>query len=183
MDIFWKIAATLALVALNAFFVAAEFAAVQARASRLETQSESLLARLALGVKRKLDLYLSSCQLGVTLASLGLGAVTEPAVAVIVEPLLRPLHLPPQDVVAIAFTLAMGISTSLHIVIGEQVPKNWAIHSSDRLLPLLALPLVAFTYLFFPLIWALNAVTRGMLRLIGSKANISMAGRIASNAH
>ena len=78
----WKILATLGLVALNGFFVAAEFSAVGARASRLESESEtSLLSRLGLRIKRELDLYLSSCQLGVTLASLGLGAVTEPLVA------------------------------------------------------------------------------------------------------
>ena len=77
---FWKILATLGLVALNGYFVAAEFAAVGARASRLEADAQrSLLSRLALEVKRKLDLYLSTCQLGITIASLGLGAVTEPA--------------------------------------------------------------------------------------------------------
>src|SRR5687768_10427152 len=82
VDVVWKIVATLALVALNGYFVAAEFAAVGARASRLETEAtHSLLARMALQVKRKLDLYLSTCQLGITIASLGLGAVTEPAVA------------------------------------------------------------------------------------------------------
>ena len=110
----------------------------------------SILARFALQVKRKLDLYLSSCQLGVTLASLGLGAVTEPAVAAIVEPSLRFLHLAPHDIGAIAFTLAMGLSTSLHIVIGEQAPKNWAINYSDWLLPIVAGPLIIFTYIFFP---------------------------------
>src|SRR5438105_8971633 len=84
VDLFWKIVATLTLVALNGFFVAAEFAAVSARLSRLEAESsQRLLARLALRVKRQLDLYLSSCQLGVTLASLGLGAVTEPVVTAI----------------------------------------------------------------------------------------------------
>ena len=61
----------------------------------------------------------------------------------------------------------MGISTSLHIVIGEQVPKNWAINHSDRVLPIVAAPLVAFTYLFFPLIWLLNTVTTRVLKLIG----------------
>lgn len=168
MDIAWKIVATLTLVALNGFFVAAEFAAVGARASRLETAAEeSLLARMALQIKRRLDLYLSSCQLGVTLASLALGAVTEPLIAAIVDPLLGRLHVPGADVWAIGFTIAMGISTSLHIVIGEQAPKNWAIRFSDRILPLVAPPLVAFTYIFFPIIWALNWVTQAVLRLTG----------------
>jgi len=177
VEIAWKIAATLALVALNGFFVAAEFSAVQARASRLEAEAErSFAARVALLVKRRLDLYLSSCQLGVTLASLGLGAITEPAVAGILEPLLRPLHISTYDIHAIGFTIAMAISTSLHIVIGEQAPKNWALNYSDRLLPILAVPLAAFTYVFYPLIWLLNSVTKGVLRITGVKKNPSADG-------
>ncbi len=151
MEIVWKIVATLALVAINGFFVAAEFASVGARTSRLETAAEdSLLARMALQIKRRLDLYLSSCQLGVTLASLGLGAVTAPLIAALLDPLLGRLHVPGADIFAIGFTIAMGISTSLHIVIGEQAPKNWAIRFSDRILPLVAPLLVAFTYIFYP---------------------------------
>ena len=99
MDPFWKILATLGLVFTNGFFVAAEFAAVSARASRLETEtSKGLLVRLSLEIKRRLDLYLSSCQLGVTLASLGLGAVTEPAVAALLTPLLSFFHVPPHSI-------------------------------------------------------------------------------------
>ncbi|MDB5300685.1 MAG: HlyC/CorC family transporter [Phycisphaerales bacterium] len=177
MDILWKIIATLGLVALNGFFVAAEFAAVGARASRLQGEaSRSLLARLALMVKRRLDLFLSSCQFGVTVASLGLGAVTEPAVAAIIAPALAPLHLPPRDIEGIAFAIALGISTALHIVLGEQVPKNWAISHSDRLLTVVALPLVIFTYIFYPLIWVLNAVTHAVLRLMGVRTDLSAEG-------
>ena len=179
MDIAWKILATLGLVVLNAYFVAAEFAAVQARASRLETQTQqSLLGRAARHVKRRLDLYLSSCQLGVTLASLGLGAVTEPAIGALLMPRLAFLHLSATDVAAIGFTLAMAVSTSLHIVIGEQAPKNWAITYSDKMLPVLALPLVAFTYLFYPLIWLLNAITRGVLRLTGVRNSLAAHGSL-----
>ncbi|HET6247437.1 MAG TPA: hemolysin family protein [Tepidisphaeraceae bacterium] len=182
MDIAWKIATTLALVALNAFFVAAEFASVQARTSRLQTlPGKSIRARFARRVKRRLDLYLSSCQLGVTLASLGLGAVTEPAVAAIVEPALRTFHLQPYDIGAIAFTMAMAISTSLHIVIGEQAPKNWAINYSDWLLPIVAGPLVIFTTLFYPVIWLLNTVTHGVLRLTGVKTNLAADGGLPHN--
>ncbi|HWE01169.1 MAG TPA: hemolysin family protein [Tepidisphaeraceae bacterium] len=177
MTIVWRILATLGLVALNAFFVASEFAAVQARASRLEAQADrSIWARLALKIKRRLDLFLSSCQLGVTLASLGLGAVTEPAVAAVVEPWLRFGHLSTADIDAIAFAVAMGISTSLHIVIGEQAPKNWAINYSDWLLPIVAGPLVFFTYVCYPVIWLLNSVTQGVLRLTGVKTNLGGDG-------
>jgi CBS domain containing-hemolysin-like protein len=172
VDIAWKILATLGLVALNGYFVAAEFAAVGARASRLEAEANkaSFLARLGLEIKKKLDLYLSACQLGITLASLGLGAVTEPAVVRLLEPLLEWLgfHRPaPGEHHLIAFIIALTISTSLHVVVGEQAPKNWAILYSDRALPLLAAPLVVFTYLFYPLIWLLNTVSNGLLRLTG----------------
>ncbi len=177
MDTLWKILATLGLVALNGFFVAAEFAAVTARASRLESdESPGLLKRLALDVKKRLDLYLSSCQLGVTLASLGLGAVTEPAVAVILEPLLHLLKIPPHEMHTIAFVVALAISSALHIVIGEQVPKNWAIRVADRVLPLLALPLVLFTYVFYPGIALLNWVTNAILRLTGVNTDSSVEG-------
>jgi CBS domain containing-hemolysin-like protein len=179
VDVFWKIVATLALVALNAYFVCSEYCAVSARVTRLETEARnSLLARLALAVKMRLDLYMSSCQLGVTLASLGLGAVTEPAVAAIIAPVLGLFGLPPRDVEAIAFTIALGIATSLHIVIGEQAPKNWAIRFSNRALPLLAPPLIIFTYVFFPLIWLLNAATNAVLRLTGVRQRLGVHGAL-----
>jgi CBS domain containing-hemolysin-like protein len=170
VDIFVNVLITLALVAANAYFVAIEFAAVSARASRLQAAAESsLLSRMALAVKSRLDLYLSACQLGVTLASLGLGAVTEPAVAAIIRPLLDLFHLSEHSVHVVSFTIALGISTSLHIVVGEQAPKTWAIVGADRLLPVLAPPLVIFTYLFYPGIWLLNAASIGLLRLTGVK--------------
>jgi len=169
VDTAWRILATLTLVGLNGYFVASEFAAVGARQSRLEAESKGFLQRLALRVKQRLDLYLSSCQLGVTLASLGLGAVTEPAVASLLIPILRLGNIPEKDMYAISFAVALGISTSLHIVIGEQAPKNWSIRNADVALPILALPLVIFTYTFYPLIWALNWVTNAVLRLTGVK--------------
>lgn len=171
MDSFLRILTTLALVAANAFFVASEFAAVSARLSRLEAEaSDGMLARLATMIKKRLDLYLSACQLGVTLASLGLGAVTEPAVAEIIRPLLAHFSLSEPTIHAVSFTIAMAISTSLHIVVGEQAPKTWAIVNADRLLQLIAIPLVIFTYLFFPAIWLLNSAANGLLRLTGVKA-------------
>jgi len=171
VDIFLKILTTLALVGANAYFVAAEFSAVSARLSRLEAEeSGGLLARMAIMIKKRLDLYLSSCQLGVTLASLGLGAVTEPFVAETLRPLLTHYQLSEPTIHAISFTIAMAIRTSLHIVVGEQAPKTWAIVNADRLLQLLAPPLIVFTYLFFPAIWLLNAASNGLLRLTGVKA-------------
>lgn len=182
MDIALKILATLGLVALNGYFVAVEFAAVSARSSRLELEAEhSLLAGLALRVKHRLDLYLSSCQLGVTLASLGLGAVTEPAVAAIVDPVLHKLGLAVPDPghhTAISITIALAISSALHIVIGEQAPKNWAIRFADKALPILSVPLILFTYIFYPFIWGLNWVTNAVLRLTGMEMGDSPHGEL-----
>jgi CBS domain containing-hemolysin-like protein len=177
VDVLSKIVATLGLVGLNAYFVAFEFAVVGARTSRLEAQaSNSALARLALDTKRKLDLYLSSCQLGVTLASLGLGAITEPAVAAVLMPVLIRLHLPVRTMPDIAFAVAMALSTSLHIVIGEQVPKNWSIRYADRVLPILTPPIVAFTYCFYPAIYGLNWITNSLLRTSGVEMGDSIHG-------
>jgi CBS domain containing-hemolysin-like protein len=172
-DIAWKVLATLALVALNGYFVASEFAAVGARASRLEPlAANSLLARLSLDIKRRLDLYLSTCQLGITIASLSLGAVTEPAVATLIDPVLHMLGVPspgPGQHTSLAIGIALAVSTSLHVVVGEVAPKNWAIFYPDKLLPIVALPLVAFTYLFYPIIYLLNAASNALLRVSGIK--------------
>jgi CBS domain containing-hemolysin-like protein len=189
--------ATLGLVALNGYFVAAEFAAVGARASRLEAEAAKggMLARLSVEIKKKLDLYLSTCQVGITIASLGLGYVTEPAVAGLLE---KPLgwvgiHAPepaptkvrttdgrvvvgtpidsPHAHHALAIIIALAISTALHVVVGEVAPKNWAILYPDRILPLLAGPLVVITYVLYPVIWVLNSASNALLRLSG--VNIS----------
>ena len=166
LDILWKIVATLGLVGLNAFFVAAEFAAVTARPGRLKPLAKtSLLARAALRVKGQLDLYLSSCQLGASLATLALGAVTEPAVGSLVEPFAAALHLGPESQRVFDFGLSFAISVGLHIVVGEQAPKNLSIRAADRILMPLAPPLIAFTYLFYPFIWVLNASANAVLWL------------------
>jgi CBS domain containing-hemolysin-like protein len=169
VNIVWRILATLALVALNGFFVAAEFASVSARTSRLEVlaKKRNALASLSLAIKNRLDLYLSSCQLGITLASLGLGAVIEPAVAGVIMPALKVFSLQESTVHVISLTIGFALSTMLHIVVGEQAPKNWAIRYADRALLGIAAPLMIFTYLFYPAIWALNALTNLVLRSSG----------------
>jgi CBS domain containing-hemolysin-like protein len=164
-DILLKVLATLGLVVLNAFFVAAEFAAVSARATRLRVAKPSMSSRAALLIKTRLDLFLSSCQLGNTLAALALGAVTEPAVASLLAPLTQALHLSASSEKIVAFAISFAIAVALHIVIGEQTPKNIAIQYADRLLSTLAVPLVVFTYIFYPAIWLLNSATHAVLRL------------------
>ncbi len=170
MEIAWKLVATMGLVVLNGYFVAAEFAAVGARLSRLQIQAESsILARAAIKIKTRLDLYLSTCQLGITIASLGLGAVTEPAIAALLDPLLAKMgfSIPPGGHSALAIAIALTIATALHVVVGEVAPKNFAIYYPDKLLPILAVPLILFTYLLYPLIWALNSASNALLRLSG----------------
>lgn len=168
LTVIWRILATLGLVALNGAFVAAEFAAVGARTSRLEREARTNhFARIGLIIKRRLDLYLSACQLGITIASLGLGAMIEPAVASILAKLAGPLNLTPEHQHTLAFGVSFFVSIAFHIIIGEQAPKNWAILNPDRMLAALALPLMAFTVVFYPLIWLLNWATNAVLRFSG----------------
>src|SRR5580658_3781682 len=118
MEEIWKIAATLGLVVMNAFFVAAEFAAVTARTTRLKAAAKTNLpGRAALLVKDRLDLFLSSCQLGNTLAALALGAVTASAVATLVAPLTMALHMSETAQHALAFLISFAIVVALHIII------------------------------------------------------------------
>ncbi len=179
---FTTIVITVALVGLNAFFVAAEFAAVGARASRLETQAESSwLDSLALKIKRNLALHLSTCQLGITVASLGLGFVTEAALVDRIAPLLD-AQGGFLDSHGSAVIIALLISTFMHVVAGEVAPKNVAISAPDKLLPWLALPLLVLTYILYPVIWVLNASSQILLRLIGVKISTDEHGLLAHSA-
>ena len=163
-----KILATLGLVVLNAFFVAAEYAAISARATRLRVNSANTMAdRAALLIKTRLDLFLSSCQLGTSLAALGLGAITAPAVASLLAPVTSGLHLSASAQHVVAFLVSFALALALQIVVGEQAPKNIAIEHADRILALLGIPLVIFTYVFYPATWMLNAATHGVLRAFG----------------
>lgn len=183
MSILLNVLATLALVTLNAYFVATEFCAVTARRARLENiEPKPALTRLALKVKNNLVLYLSATQLGVTMASLGLGAIMEPAIGRIIHPLLGLFHLGEHDHLVISYTVSFAIGMSLHIVIGEQLPKNWAIRNCDRLFPPLALPLVLFTHTFYPIIWLLSVATNGVLRLAGVKTDAKGHGAMPHTA-
>jgi CBS domain containing-hemolysin-like protein len=172
-----KILATLGLVALNAFFVAAEYAAISARATRLRLNSpQSMSGRAAMLIKNRLDLFLSSCQLGTSLSALALGAIAAPAVASLLSPVASGLHLPPSAQHAVAFLISFALALSLQIVVGEQTPKNIAIEHADRILPVLAIPLVVFTYLFYPATWLLNAATHVVLRVLGVKTSRGTLG-------
>jgi CBS domain containing-hemolysin-like protein len=164
--------AVFVLVLLNGFFVAAEFAFVRARRAHLEKQVEAGKrgAALALAISDDLSRYLSSCQLGITLTSLGIGFLGEPAIASIFEELIGE-SVPHGVSLAISLALAYLITTSLHITIGEQVPKIYSIQKSERVALFVARPLHLFTRVFHPFIMLLNGTSNGILRLIGVRTS------------
>jgi CBS domain containing-hemolysin-like protein len=167
--------AVLVLVLLNGFFVAAEFAFVRARKPHLEREAEEGLrgAKLALEIVDDLGRYLSSCQLGITFTSLGIGFLGEPAVADIVEGALGE-SVSHSVSLALSFFIAYLITTSLHITIGEQVPKIWAIQNGERVSRMVARPLYVFTKVFRPFIGILNGASNSILRMLGVKTASEM---------
>jgi len=153
------------LLAANGFFVAAEFALVKARGFRIETLANEgrSAAVLTLRIQHNLEAYLAACQLGITMASLGLGWVGEPAVAAVLEPLFHDLGVPASMLHTTAFIVGFLIFSSLHIVIGEQVPKTLAIRKAEPVSLWVAYPLHIAYLCVFPLNWLLNAATRAIL--------------------
>jgi CBS domain containing-hemolysin-like protein len=162
------LAAVLVLVLLNGFFVAAEFALVRVRRSRIEEEAEQGRRGARLVVRQLDDLsrYLAACQLGITLTSLGIGFLGEPAVATVFEDLIGD-SVSHGVSLAISFALAYIVTTSLHITIGEQVPKIYAINKAEATARRIAPPLNVFTKIFNPAIVLLNNASNGILRLIG----------------
>lgn len=158
------------LVLLNGFFVAAEFAMVKLRLTQAEelAQEHGLSGRTLLRVRKRLDTYLSACQLGITLASLGLGWVGEPAFAKLIAPPMHALGIASPEVIdGIAFTAAFTIISFLHIVLGELAPKSIAIRKPEPVSLLVALPLYGFYWLMQPFIWLLNTSANLTLKLAG----------------
>lgn len=162
------ILAVLALIALNGFFVAAEFALVRARQSRLEELAKqgSSGARVALRQLERIDQYLAACQLGNTMTAIGIGFLGEPAVAELVAPLLTGA-LGEAFALGLSVTLAYVLVTALHIVLGEQVPKLFAVVHAERVVAVLARPLGWFNTVFEPAVRVLNGATNAVLRLLG----------------
>nr|WP_092073056.1 hemolysin family protein [Dendrosporobacter quercicolus]NSL48794.1 HlyC/CorC family transporter [Dendrosporobacter quercicolus DSM 1736]SDM53441.1 Hemolysin, contains CBS domains [Dendrosporobacter quercicolus] len=160
------------LVLLNGFFVAAEFAMVKVRSTRLETllHEGNTRATYAKKLVEHLDAYLSACQLGITLASLGLGWIGEPAIADIIAPIMVDLGFSAQMVHAVSFAIAFSIITALHIILGELAPKSLAIQKTDSVVLWTSVPLIAFYKLMYPAIWVLNAIANWILRSVGIHA-------------
>lgn len=159
------------LLAANAFYVAAEFALVKSRGFRIDAmvEQERFGARLVQHILKNIEAYLACCQLGITMASLGLGWVGEPTVAALLQPVLVPLGMPEQALHFTSFLIGFLVFSSLHIIVGEQVPKTLAIREPEPVSLWIAYPLY-FSYLvFWPLNWLLNAASRSILRMLGVK--------------
>jgi CBS domain containing-hemolysin-like protein len=160
-------ALALLLVLLNGFFVAAEFALVKVRPTQLDAHAGTLRGRRARHMVDHLDAYLSACQLGITLASLALGWVGEPAIAHTLEPAFAALGLSDVWLHTTSVVIAFALITTLHIVLGEQAPKVFAIRKPEPTSLWIALPLHAFYWISFPAIWLLNRMSNASLRLVG----------------
>lgn len=162
----------LVLVALNGFFVAAEFSLVGARRTRLaqlakEGNSGAIAAEKA---TEHLDSYIAATQLGITLASLGLGWIGEPAVSHVIEPLLEiviPHDMAESVVPAVSIAIGFSLVTILHIVMGELVPKSIALQRPEGTAIIVSIPTTLFLRLFRPIIWLMNTVGNSIVRLLG----------------
>ena len=159
---------TVVLLAGNAFFVATEFALISARRSQIEprAQAGSRLARTTLRALGQMPHMIAGIQLGVTVCSLVLGAISEPAIAHLLEPLFEAAHLPHDLLHPVGFAIALSIIAFLHVVLGEMVPKNITLAGPDRAVLLLAPPMLALVTVLRPVIVALDTMAKVILRVL-----------------
>src|SRR3712207_3639182 len=159
----------LVLVALNGLFVAAEFAFVKIRATQVDrlVRQGKTSAGLVEEATDKLGAYLSISQLGITISSLGLGWIGEPAFAHVLEPLLAPLSVPEGSIHVIAFAAAFGTITFLHVVFGELAPKSVAIAKAEGTALFVAPFMKLFYYIFWPGIVVFNGTANAVVRAFG----------------
>ena len=168
------------LIAMNGFFVAAEFCCVKMRPSRLETliQEGNTRAKYAKKLIDELDEALSVTQLGITLASLGLGWVGEPFVAELISPLINSAGFGETLTHTISFALAFSLITSMHIILGELTPKSMAIAASEKILLNIALPMIIFWKVMYPFVWLLNTTASFVSHHLGLSIS---EGEVAHN--
>ena len=154
---------------MNAFFVAAEFSLVRVRKSQVEILVDEGRkgAKYTKLVADNVNAYLSACQLGITLASLALGWLGEPAVSQLIEGPLLAIGLPEAAIHGIAIAVGFIVITALHIVVGELIPKSLAIFSTERYALFTATPLVWFYRITYPIMWLFNSITNGVMKLLG----------------
>ncbi len=173
MDNLLLVLAALLLVLLNGFFVAAEFGLVKLRQTRVRSiaKTSGLRGRLLFTVHQHLDTYLSACQLGITLASLGLGWIGEPAFARLLHPLFILAGITSEELIhGVSFFFAFFVISFLHIVVGELAPKSMAIRMPERVSLWTAPALYAFYWAMYPAIWTLNFSSNKVLKWIGLSA-------------
>jgi len=165
------------LLIANAFFVGAEFALISARRSQIEprAQAGSRMARTTLRAMENVSLVIAGAQLGITICSLGLGAVGEPALAHLIEPVLHEFGVSDQLLHPIAFAIALMVVVYLHVVLGEMVPKNIAIAGPEQAAILLGPPMMAIVTVLSPVIRGLNWVANRTLRTIGVEARAEVS--------
>ena len=172
INVLWLLLA-LVLLLCNAFFVAAEFGMVRLRATRVATikDSHGLRGRTLFRVHQHLDAYLSACQLGITLSSLSLGWIGEPAFAYLIEPLLSSLGIGSVKLISIiSFLMAFSLLSFLHIVVGELMPKSLAIRQAEKVSLWTVVPLCAFYWMMYPAIWLFNSCSNFFLKKLGLAA-------------
>ncbi|MDV3220440.1 hemolysin family protein [Intrasporangium sp.] len=168
--------ATVAIIALSAFFVAVEFALIAAKRHRLEDAAgSSRAARAALRSANELTLLLAGSQLGITVCTLALGAITKPAVHHWLTPIFASWGLPLWGADVAGFVLALVLVTFLHLVVGEMAPKSWAIAHPERSATLLALPMRGFMWLTRPVLRSLNSMANSVLVRIGVEPSDQVA--------
>lgn len=156
---------------MNAFFVLSEFSIVKIRKSRLEELIKDKIpnAKLAFKISNSLDTYLSATQLGITISSLALGWIGEPAVARLIELPLKAFDVGGVAIHTIAFIVSFALVTLFHVVLGELVPKSIAIAKTEKVVLFIARPLHLFWVLFFPIIKAFDFIAAASLKIIGVK--------------
>lgn len=174
MDTLNSVTIIILLLIANGFYVAAEFALVKARGFRIESLAAegSSTAKLTVRIQSNLEPYLAACQLGITMASLGLGWVGEPAVAALLEPVFTEIGMSQPMVHTMSFIIGFLLFSALHIVIGEQVPKTFAIRKAEPVSLWVAYPLHASYIIAYPLNWLLTRATSSILRMF----NVAEAG-------
>jgi putative hemolysin len=175
VELVFKLGIVLLLVFLNGFFVASEFALVAVRKTRIDelVRKGNRAAKLVQGSIDKLDTFISATQLGITLASLALGWIGEPAIAHFLEPIIDnylPSNISIISSHGLAITIAFAFITFLHIVFGELAPKTIALQKAEATSLLLIAPLSLFTAVFKPFIWILNGAGNLVLKIVGFSA-------------
>lgn len=169
MPLWLSLVLVVLFLAMNAFFVIAEFAMVRVRPSQIEMALAEGRpgAKAAKKVTSNVNAYLSACQLGITLASLALGWLGEPAFAALIRPLLEPIGMPEAAISGIAIAIGYILMTTLHVVVGELIPKSYAIFATENWALRTAGPLFWFYRITFPVMWVFNHLTNFVVKLSG----------------